>query len=129
LEFQNKPVPFFIEWADVVEDGALLKLRGIHTPEEVQALRGKRVWATSEALTGYRAQKTSDIIGYLVVNYDDGKEIGPVRQMHSASGNELIEVDMGHKTVLLPYHASLIRAVDPKGPKLVMDIAHGLLDL
>lgn len=129
LEYQKKPVPFFIEWAAEMDEGAVLQLRGIQTPEGVHALRGKRVWVPADAVGREMVVTSHDLIGYMLVNHSDGREIGRVTQRIDIAGNPLLEVDMGHDTALVPFHPSLVRHVDPLAQLLVMELAQGLFDL
>ena len=70
----------------------------------------------------------ADLIGLLVVT-DEGKELGVVEDIFPTGANQVMEVKMEKKNVLIPYIKECILDVDLENQKIVVHLLKGLLDL
>ena len=68
------------------------------------------------------------LIGLLVVT-DEGKELGIVEDIFPTGANQVMEVKMEKKNVLIPYIKECILDVDLENQKIVVHLLKGLLDL
>jgi 16S rRNA processing protein RimM len=98
---------------------------------QAEALAGADVLVPEEDLqplgegTFYHHQ----ILGCLVVTVD-GREIGPVADILSAGGRDLLVIrPEGKKEILIPLSRDICRVVDPASGRIVIDPPDGLLDL
>jgi 16S rRNA processing protein RimM len=59
----------------------------------------------------------------------DGTALGTVARIDHTSAADLIVVDMGGRTALIPFVSQIVPAVDLAGGRVVVDPPEGLLDL
>lgn len=129
LEFQKKPVPFFMEECWVNDDTAVLKLKGIDTPEQAAELRNKAFMLPVEQLGDLAQEDTSDSFLGFTVWLVNGIELGEVKDVFDNSGQILLDVKRGEESYLVPFHEDWLESLDPEEKKLLLEVPEGLLDL
>lgn len=129
LEFQKKPVPFFMEECSVADDVAILKLKGIDSPEQAAGLRGKVFMLEADSFQAVEPSTESDLgfVGF-EVSLADGQVVGVVTNAYDNSGQLLLEVK-GKESHLIPFHEDWLKTVDSDHKKLSLDVPEGLLNL
>lgn len=129
LEFQKKPVPFFMEECSVSDDVAILKLRGVETPEQATALRGK-TFMLEENLAQSKGLLSDQDLGYVgfEVFLIEGQLVGEVTNVYDNSGQTLLEVK-GKEMYLIPFHEDWLEEVDLGRKRLTLEVPEGLLSL
>jgi 16S rRNA processing protein RimM len=71
----------------------------------------------------------SDLIGCNVVERVTGRHLGVVQGWQQYGGPPLMEVNVGERSVLIPFVSSIYREVDLAGRTISVDVPEGLLDL
>ena len=119
-----------IETVRFQKNMALVKFKQFNTPEEIQALRNTDLFVDRENATPLKKNENyiADLIGLLVVT-DEGKELGVVEDIFPTGANQVMEVKMEKKNVLIPYIKECILDVDLENQKIVVHLLKGLLDL
>lgn len=106
--------PYRVEQARVHKNCVLVKLAGVDTPEQVQALRGKPVMIdrSSVRLEDGRVF-IADLIGLKVLA--DGREIGAVTDVLSLPANDVYVVT-GQQEYMIPAVKEFIKEINlPQG--------------
>lgn len=122
-------VPFFIEEYRFKNDStALVKFEGIDTVERAREFTGTSVFFP-RSLTPTPSGNEGDItyamlVGYQVVNSNDGKNVGEIALIDDQTLNIMFELTDG---TLLPASEELITDIDTEGKTVFLNIPEGLL--
>jgi len=109
----------------------VLKLEGVETMTQAEALAGAEVLVPEEELQPLKADTFyhHQIMGCRVVTVD-GREVGRVADIQSAAGNDLLVIrPEGREEILIPFSRDICREVDLEAGLIVIDPPDGLLDL
>ncbi|UWQ22218.1 ribosome maturation factor RimM [Jannaschia sp. W003] len=113
-----------------LKGGYAVRLSGVGSKEEADALRGRRLWAPRSALppAGDDEWYHSDLIGLAVLD-TGGAEIGTVAAVLDHGAGDLLEVrGPGLKGgVLIPFTQAAVPTVDIAAGRLVVDPPRGTL--
>lgn len=127
LEFQGKPVPFFVERHMGTGDQPIVKLRGIDSPEMAQLLEGQDV-----LIPAGRSRKTSsreeDLTGYRLIDVKHG-DIGTVQGLEEMPGQWMIQAIKGEKEFLIPYVDAFIQEIDDDARSITLELPEGFLEI
>lgn len=134
IQIDGLLVPFFIEeYRFRSNETALMTFSGIDTEEKAAELTGCDVYfPRSLADSDENAETVSkaEIIGYSIINADDGKKVGTVEALDDSTLNTLLEVTANEGNgVLLPVSDDLIKDVDRKSRTITIIIPEGILSL
>jgi 16S rRNA processing protein RimM len=112
-------------------DRLILKLRGIDTVEQAEALRGAelRIPAEDRPAAPEGEYYLSDLTGCCVVEMGTGAELGVVTDCLEYGGPLLLEVKQGAKEMLIPFAAAVCREVDVRGKRILVELPEGLKEL
>jgi 16S rRNA processing protein RimM len=105
-----------------------IKLRGVDTREQAQALRGAYLQVPEKELVAlpdgqyYRFQ----LVG-LAVESTDGSELGRVTEVRSAPENDIYVVEGPYGEVLIPAVDDVVLEVDLSASRIVIEVVPGLL--
>ncbi len=111
---------------------AVMKLRGIDTPEAVAAFSEKGVFAEEDDFVHpdeKRAVFDDEIIGCRVFDLADGRELGPIVDVWHMPANNVWAVDMDGRELPLPVIDDVIKKVDLAARRVDVNLIPGLLDL
>lgn len=113
----------------VIKNGLAVRLTGIATKEQADALRGVRLFVPRDRLPALPDDEFyhADLIGLPV--YDTGgTELGRVKAVHDHGAGDLLEIHgPGLKsTVLLPFTHEVVPTVDLAAGRIVADPPEGL---
>src|SRR5262245_38500947 len=99
----------------------LAKLEGIEVREAALELKGFEVSVQRDALPEPEQGKyyLADLVGLEVVN-EQGQELGVVKRMFSNGAQDVMEV-VGGRTHLLPWVSAVVKAVDLKERRVVVE--------
>ncbi|MGB3467591.1 MAG: ribosome maturation factor RimM [Cyclobacteriaceae bacterium] len=125
----NKLVPFFIETLQINNNKALVKLEGVETREESEALAGKEVYLPLSFLPTLDDHQFyyHEIVGY---DFSDKDEvIGKVESVITLSAQTLLTVRVGKDEVLVPLQDDIITEVDKSNQQIKAILPDGLLDI
>lgn len=119
-----------IESVKYFKNMVICKFKGIDTPEEVAKYKNADLFVDRKDATPLKKNENyiADLIGLLVVT-DKGKELGVVEDIFPTGANQVMEVKMEKKNVLIPYIKECILDVDLENQKIVVHLLKGLLDL
>lgn len=112
-----------------VKGGFAVRLSGVKTKEEADALKGTRLYAPREALPALPDDEFyhADLIGLPVFD-TGGTQLGRVKAVHDHGAGDLLEIHgPGLKsTVLLPFTREVVPTVDLEAGRIVADPPEGL---
>lgn len=132
IEVEGLLVPFFIEeYRFRSDETALLKLCDIDTQEQARQFTNCEVFfERSKADTPADELTWAQIVGFQIVDENNGKIVGKIVAVDDSTENILFEIETtkGHQT-LIPAHDSLIRNIDTPSQTITMTIPDGLLAL
>jgi len=119
--------PYAIESSTWQKDGVIITLTGINTPEAAAKLRRKTLDIPARALhqlpEGQYYQ--FDIIG-MEVQTADGAALGKVTDILNC-GNDVYVVKGEGKEILIPATRDVVKSIDLKSKKMVIEPIEGLL--
>ena len=132
IEVEGLLVPFFIEeYRFRSDETALLKLCDIDTQEQARQFTNCEVFfERSKADTPADELTWAQIVGFQIVDENNGEIVGKIVAVDDSTENILFEIETtkGHQT-LIPAHDSLIRNIDTPSQTITMTIPDGLLAL
>ena len=108
-----------------------MRLSGVKTKEQADALRGTTLHAPREALPALPDDEFyhADLIGLTAVD-TGGEELGQVHAVHNHGGGDLLELRQKGRTgtALVPFTQAIVPTVDIASGRIVIDPPEGLLD-
>ena len=131
IEVEGLLVPFFIEeYRFRSDETALLKLYDIDTQEQARQFTNCEVFfERSKADTPDDELTWAQIVGFRIVDENNGKIVGEIVAVDDSTENTLFEVQVSQRQVLIPASDSLIRSIDTQSQTITMTIPDGLLAL
>ena len=115
-----------------VKGGFAVRLSGVKTKEQADALRGTTLYAPRAALPALPDDEFyhTDLIGLTAVD-TGGADLGRIHAVHNHGGGDLLELRAkGRKgTVLVPFTRAVVPTVDLGAGRIVIDPPEGLLDI
>lgn len=114
-----------------VKGGFAVRLSGVKTKEEADALKGVRLYAPREALPALPDDEFyhADLIGLAAVD-TGGADLGKVSAVLNHGAGDLLELRRsgGKGSVLVPFTLEIVPTVDLSAGRIVIDPPEGLLD-
>ena len=132
IEVEGLLVPFFIEeYRFRSDETALLKLCDIDTQEQARQFTNCEVFfERSKADTPADELTWAQIVGFQIIDENNGKIVGKIVAVDDSTENILFEIETTKgDRILIPAHDSLIRDIDTSSQTLTMTIPDGLLAL
>ena len=120
IEFDGKPVPFFIESVKPQGSRLIVKFEDVDSLAEAEELVGREVTLAEDG-----DEEEDSLIGLQVRDARTGQMLGEIVDFSDYGGNALITVDTENGEVLLPIHEDLI--VEIQDDILTLSIPEGLL--
>ncbi len=128
LEFQGKPVPFYIEAISGSKDEPVVQLQGINTPDKSQELAGKAVLMPKEQVKRSKAKQAASVIGYILIDAQLG-EIGALESVEELPQQTLLVTTYNGKQVLIPAVEEFIADINDKKKRILLELPEGLLEI
>lgn len=129
LETEDGAMEFDVVVERVIKNGLAVRLTGIATKEQADALRGVRLFVPRDRLPALPDDEFyhADLIGLPVCD-TGGTELGRVKAVHDHGAGDLLEIHApGLKsTVLLPFTREVVPTVDLEAGRIVADPPEGL---
>lgn len=121
---------FEVEALVLDRNSHFLKLKGVDSLARADALAGRDVYVPEEFFRTLAPGRFYDfqVLGSRVVTAD-GREVGTVRGILPAGGQDLLVVARGEKEYYIPFAEPICVRVDPAGREIVIDPPDGLLEL
>jgi 16S rRNA processing protein RimM len=111
---------------------AIVKLAGVETIEAAEKIVGQEVWGKRELFPEPEDDSFYwvDLVGCEVVD-GQGESIGIVKSLDSLSGahDNLVVRRDGGREAMIPFVDEMIREVDLKARRILVELPEGLLDL
>lgn len=131
---EGLPVPFFI--ASTRSRGLqsrLILLDGICSKEKASGLVGKEVFLPSDIVANFCSNDAdglyaSDLIGFTMLNDDNGSEIGEIVDINEATENALFVVLTSDGEILIPITDDFITDIDTVGKTITLSLPSGLIE-
>jgi 16S rRNA processing protein RimM len=120
-----------VEGAREFKRGLLVKLEGVGTRDAAEPLARRYLLAPVEALAPREEGEVfyHELLGAAVETVD-GTAVGTVREVYETEPAHLLEVESPQgKRHLVPFTERVVRQVDPRGKRVVIDPPPGLLEL
>jgi len=119
-----------IEGARPHTDRALVKFKGIDTPEDVQLLQNWTIEIPEEDARELEEGEyfLHDLVGLRLVDRD-GRERGVVKEVYEGGGSLLLNVEGPKGDYEVPFASAICLEIDLSGKKIVVDLPEGLDDL
>ncbi len=104
-----------------VAGGVGVRLSGVATREQAEALRGVTLWAPRTALPALPDDEFyhADLIGLEVLD-TGGKLLGRVKAIYDHGAGDILEVT-GAQTLLLPFTREIVPTVDLAAGRIIVD--------
>lgn len=130
-------VPFFIEsLRPKTTETVLVKIDGIDSEDATRQLVNKTAYLldTDDALvdddTDGEGMYASSLIGYTVIDGENGSTLGEITDIEDSTANALFIVKREDDTTLyIPIADELIEAIDTEGHTVTVNLPEGLLSL
>lgn len=127
LEENQHFIPYFIEDFLVVEKyEAIVAFEDVETRDEALAISNQNI-CVDESLIVQKNEENS-IIGFKVIDLKKG-EIGSISKILKRKTQDLLEIENGEKTILLPFVEAFIKEIKPSEKTILIEVPEGLLDL
>lgn len=122
---------FVVRLVGSVSGGLSVRLSGVDSREDAEALRGVRLFADRAALPALSDDEFyhADLIG-LTVQDPGGKILGRISAVHDHGAGDLLEVARpgGGEPVLVPFTRAIVPTVDLAAGCVVADPPEGLFE-
>jgi len=122
--------PLTVERASVQKNMALIKFKGVDTPEAANALRNTILYMNRDDVElDEDAYFIQDIIGAEVRDAENGKVYGKLRDVLQTGANDVYEIEAENgKTLLCPVIPQVVRRVDADAELIEITPLEGLFD-
>jgi len=108
-----------------VKEGFAVRLSGISTKEQADALKGTRLYAPRSALPDLPDDEYyyTDLIGLDVMD-TGGEKIGKVSAIHDHGAGDILEIALnrGAGSTLVPFTQAIVPTVDLASGRLIVDM-------
>ena len=108
-------------------NGFIARIEGVRSKEDADALRGQALYADRARLPHLPDDEYyhADLIG-LSVHDTGGTLLGTVKNVLNHGAGDLLEVQVGGETILLPFTMAVVPTVDLSAGRIVADPPEGL---
>jgi 16S rRNA processing protein RimM len=124
LEGEDGTRTFAIEDLKPAKNGLIARLAGVSDRSQAEGLRGVKLYVPRDRLPVPEDEETfyyADLIGLAAVT-SEGRTLGNVVAVHNFGAGDLIEVEAeAGGTVMLPFTAAVVPAIDLAAGRLVID--------
>ncbi len=130
VEYQQKLVPFFIDSFNPAGNRATVKFHDVDDIELASQYKGCAIYLPLDLLPSLAENQFyyHEIIGYKVIDQVVG-EIGKVKYIYEANGNDLFAIEYKNKEILVPIRDEFIQKLDKKESTVFLNLPDGLLDV
>lgn len=128
LEFQGKPVPFYIESTNGEKEEPVLKLEGIDSPAAAQRLVGRVALFPAKQVKRSKAAEVADVIGFKLIDKTQGF-IGFLEAIEELPQQTLLVTTYQGKELMIPAVEAFILDIDPEKEEVLLELPAGLLDI
>ncbi len=123
LQSEDGQRVFDIKITRTIKGGLAARLSGVETREEVEALKGTRLYVDRSVLppTDEDEFYYADLIG-LVVEDQNGEKLGKIKAVHEYGAGDVIEYQPvgGGESLMLSFTREIVPKVDVAGGKIIV---------
>ncbi len=119
-----------IAGARAFKGGLIVRFDDVRDRNAAEVLRGRTLLISPEEARPLEAGEffLHDLVG-LEVETAEGQQVGRVVEIYETGPGHMLEVDDGTRGHLIPFSDQLVRDVDVKAGRIVIEAIPGLLDL
>ncbi|MCG9881155.1 MAG: ribosome maturation factor RimM [Bacteroidia bacterium] len=129
LEFRGKPVPFYLEHTKAeFDDEITLKLKGIDSIEQANAIIGKILLMPSKWVDKNDAYSDLDLIGY-TLNDEELGVLGEIKDVIENTYQSLALVIYQNREVLIPLVEPIVTEIDDDTKQVFVNLPEGLIEI
>lgn len=129
LYIGNEKTMAKVQTARIHKNMVIIKLEGIDTPEEANALRNKIIYIDrGDVLLQEGEYFIQDLIGLTVKNADSGEIYGEVKDVLQTGANDVYEISGNGRTYLVPAIEQVIIKTDIENSVILIRPLEGLFD-
>lgn len=128
LEFQGKPVPFYIESISGDKEEPVIKLEGIHSPVDAQRLVARTLLFPANKVKRTKASQVADVIGFKLIDETFGF-IGHLESIEDLPQQTLLVTTYKGKELMIPAVEAFIVDINPEKEEVLLELPTGLLDI
>lgn len=128
---QPQPTPVTVAKSRKQKGMWIVKFKEFDDINQIEPFKGMdlRVAATDQQQLAADEYYYHDIIGMKIIDYNNGEELGVVREILSPGANDVwVVARPGKKDVLLPFIKSVVLKVNVADQQAIVDIPDGLID-
>jgi 16S rRNA processing protein RimM len=110
--------------------GLIVRFEDVRDRNAAEVLRGRTLLISPDEARPLEAGEffIHDLLG-LEVHTIDGQQVGRVVEIYETGSGHMLEVDDGRRAHLVPFCDRLVREVDLKAGRILIEVIPGLLDL
>ena len=131
VDYQQTLTPFFIEYFQITgKNKALLKFENINHIDEASELVNCGLMLPVEALPKLSGKQFyfHEVIGFTIQDEDAGA-LSEIVEIFDNPGNELMQIFVQGKEVLIPMHDHIIKSVDREAKVIHVTLPKGYLSV
>ena len=130
VEIQQELTPFFIDSIQISGNRADLKLKNIHSIEQASPLKGCALFLPLHMLPELEDHQFyyHEVVGFSVKDHIHG-ELGKIKTVYEANGNDLFAVDHKGTEILIPIRDEFIIDMNKKKRSILVHLPDGLLEI
>lgn len=119
---------FSIHLVQPIKQGFAVRVAGVSTREEADALSGTRLFVPRETLPSLPDDEFyhTDLIGLDVFD-TGGERLGKVGAVYNHGAGDVIEIEGKTKPILLPFTRAAVPTVDLEAGRIIADPPEGVL--
>ena len=133
------PTPFFIRsYRPKGSQSSLILLEDVNSEAEARLFAGHEFYVGKKEYLEYieanpdeEGTFASDLIGWTVVNYQDGRELGKIADVNLSTANPLfiLDTEKDKIPIMIPIAEDFIVEVEEENNRIIMNLPDGLIDL
>ena len=129
IESDAGMIGFVLEKMHIIDNATLMKLSGVDSREQAQALLKKELWVpeTQKVLLSENSFFIHDLIGLSVFDIH-AQYIGKLEDVWQSAGNDIYVVRNDGKEVLIPAVSEFIETVDIAAGRMTVRLIEGMAD-
>jgi 16S rRNA processing protein RimM len=131
VDLDNNFIPFFIE-NSLLQKGNQLRVQfeDVHTEKDADAIMGSDVYLPFSLLPKLTGNKFyyHEVIGFAIEDVNFGV-VGKIRSINDATAQPLFVIEKGDSEILIPMIDDLIKKVDRKNKKIIVETPVGLIEM
>jgi 16S rRNA processing protein RimM len=130
VEFRQKLIPFFIDYINIGTSKVTLKLYDVDDIESAKQYKGCPLLLPLNMLPTLDDHQFyyHEIVGFSVKDHAHGN-LGKVKSVYEANGNDLFAIEYKGKEVLVPIRDEFIEKLDKNSRSIYLNLPEGLIDV